>query len=119
MNTPSMRARRLTALVLGACALAAAGAAGARDLNWSVGISSPGVAVGVSNAPAVVYAPGYVVRPRPIYYSAPPVYYAAPPVYYAAPPVYYAPPPVYYVAPRYGRPGNGNRGHHHPRRWRD
>lgn len=55
--------------------LVGAGAAQARsDVNWAVGISAPGVAVGVGN--------GYpaVVAPAPVYYAPPP-------------PVYYAPPP--------------------------
>ncbi|WP_345783884.1 hypothetical protein, partial [Stenotrophomonas sp. YIM B06876] len=59
-------------------ALGGASVAQARDLNWSVGVSSPGIAVGVGN--------GY------------PVYGAPAPVYYAPPPVYYAPPPPVYYA---------------------
>ena len=45
----------------GVCALGAASMAQARDLNWSIGIDSPGVSVGVSNnRPVVVY-------PQPVY----------------------------------------------------
>lgn len=95
--------------------LAGAGSAQARgDVNWSIGLSSPGVVVGVGNGYPVYTAP------RPIYYAPPPpVYYAPPPpVYYAPPrPIYYAPPPpvVYY---NYGSGGrhHGHRGrhnHHH------
>jgi hypothetical protein len=84
--------------------LAAAGSAQARsDVNWSIGLSSPGVVVGVGN--------GYPVytTPAPIYYAPRPVYQAPAPVYYAPPPpVYYAPPPpVYYYR------GGGGYGHHH------
>ena len=67
--------------------------------HWSIGISSPGVVVGVGNGGyrgGAVYAP-----PAPRYYSAPPGYYAPPPVYYAPaqPPVYYQPRPVYVPPP--------------------
>ena len=70
----------------------------ARDLNWSVGISAPGVVVGVGNSGYNGYQ-GYAPQPR--YYSAPPGYYAPPPVYYAPPPpVYYQPRPVYVAPPQ-------------------
>jgi len=87
--------------------LAGAGAAQARDVNWSVGLSSPGVAVGVSN--------GY-----PVYVAPPPVYVAPRPVYYEAPrPVYYSAPPVYYTPPAYGyyydEPRGPRRHHRHHR----
>ncbi|KQO31958.1 hypothetical protein ASF19_10385 [Acidovorax sp. Leaf84] len=91
--------------------LGGAGAAQARDVNWSVGIGVPGVVVGASN--------GYYA-PAPVYVAPPPpVYYAPPrPVYYAPPPAYYAPPPavVYYGDRGY----RGHRHHHHDRgygRW--
>ena len=63
--------------------LTGAGAAQARDVNWSIGVNSPGVSVGVSN--------GYGY---PVYVAPPPVYVAPRPIYYAPPPprVYYAPP---------------------------
>lgn len=87
--------------------LVGAGAAQARDVNWSIGVGVPGVVIGAGNSyypPPPVY-----VAPRPIYYAPPPpVYYAPPrPVYYA-PPAYYAPPPVVYY-------GYGDRGHRHGR----
>ena len=80
---------------LWALAIGAAGSAQAHDgLNWSIGISSPGVSIGVVSAPQLlypppVYAPAYpvVVAPRPIYYVAP-TYYAAPhwrPAHFAHP----------------------------------
>ncbi|RCX11961.1 hypothetical protein [Extensimonas vulgaris] len=94
----------VAALGLGAALLLGAGAAQARDsVYWSVGVASPGVAVGVSNAyPAVVapVAPVVAVAPAPVYYAPPPVVYAPRPVYYA--------PPVM-VAPR----GWYRGGHHH------
>lgn len=89
--------------------LAGAGTAQARDVYWSVGVNSPGVALGVSNGgyPYVAPAPMYVA-PQPVYYQAPP------PVYYAPPrPVYYAP-PVVVGAPVYGGYYRGG-GHRH---WR-
>jgi hypothetical protein len=71
------RGLTLATLAAGAWALSAMGSqAHARsDVHWSIGVNTPGVVVGVSNAP--------------------PVYYAPPPVYYAPPPVYYAPRPIY------------------------
>ena len=80
-------------------ALLASSPVQARGTHWSVGISAPGVVVGVGNG-----YQGYAPPPR--YYSAPAGYYAPPPVYYAPPPppayypprpVYVAPPPVYYA----------------------
>ena len=85
--------------------LAGAGAAQARDVNWSVGLSSPGVVVGVSNG-----YPMYVAPP-PVYVAPRPVYYAPAPVYYSAPPAYYAPPPAYYYRDR----DRGHRHHRHDR----
>ena len=81
----------------------AAGSAQARDVNWSIGVGVPGVAMGYG-------------APAPVYMAPPPVYVAPPrPVYYA-PPVVYAPPPVYYRGPghRHWR-GHDRRG---PRHWR-
>ncbi len=109
----SMAATAGVALAL----IAAAGSAQARgDVNWSVGLSSPGVVVGVNSGYPVYSAPA------PVYYAPRPVYQAAPPVYYAPPaPVYYAPPaPVYYYGGGgygYGHRyhGHGHRGHGHGR----
>ena len=53
-------------------------AAHAGDVYWSVGISQPGVRVGVSNAPPRPV----VVAPQPVYYPAPVVTY---PVGYPTP----------------------------------
>jgi hypothetical protein len=75
-----MKTKIITALLLGASALAAA----------------PRVAIGI----------GIGVGPR--YYAPAPVYVAPPPppVYYAPAPAYYAPAPAYY-APAYPAPGVG------------
>jgi len=117
-NSPWSRAsgwaRGLTiaTLAAGAWALSAVGSqAHARDnVQWSIGLNSPGVAVGVSNGP-VYYGP------PPVYYAPRPVYYAPRPVYYGPPPVYYAPRPVYRSywghGPRWDdrRHGHGHRNH--------
>ena len=96
-------------------ALFTATSASAGNVNWSVGIHTPAVVVGVGGPP--------------VYYAPPPVYYAPPPpVYYRPAPVYYGPPaPVYYRQPHgyyrhhYYR-GHGHRhGHGHGHRhghWR-
>lgn len=109
----SMAAAAGVALAL----FAAAGSAQARsDVNWSIGLNSPGVVVGVGNGYPVYAAPVYSA-PAPVYYAPRPVYRAAPPVYYAPPaPVYYAPPPppAYYYRGGYGH-GHRHHGHGHGR----
>ncbi|MBK6867350.1 MAG: hypothetical protein IPG98_05245 [Burkholderiales bacterium] len=97
--------------VLAAGALGMAGVAQARsDVYWSIGMGSPGVSVGVSNAPPVYYAPQPVyVQPAPVYVRPRPVY-VAPPAYYAPPRVMVRPQPVYY----YGPPGH----YKHQKKWR-
>lgn len=115
--------RSLYALVASAgvalAMLTASGAAQAHGgVSWSIGIGTPGVAVGVA-------------APQPYYYSPPPAYYAPQPVYVPPPPVYYRPArPVYYAPPVVVAPpavyiGGGYRGgyrggHHHRggRHWR-
>ena len=87
----------------GLVALAAVGtAAQARDnVYWSLGVASPGVAIGVGNV-------------APVYVAPPPVYVAPPPVYYAPRPVVVAPAPVYYGGPvyyGYGKHKHKHRGH--------
>lgn len=76
------------ALAALACAaaltLGASGAAHAHGDNiyWSIGVASPGVHVGVANAPPVVMHPPvvYMPPPRPVVYMPPaPVYYGPPP----------------------------------------
>lgn len=81
----------------------------ARDVNWSIGVSSPGVVVGVNSGYPIYGAPPPVyMAPRPVYVAPRPIYYAPSPVYYSPPPVYYAPPPAYYYRDR-------DRGHRHGR----
>ncbi len=99
-------------LVIGA--LGFAGAAQARDnVYWSLGVGAPGVALGVGNAPPVVYAP-----PPPVYVAPPPVYVPSRPVYMAPPPpAYYAPPVVYRPAPGYYKHRKWRKHHHRDRDW--
>ncbi len=105
------------------------------DVYWSIGVNGPGVSIGASNAPAVVYQPPtYYYPPQPVVVRPPPTYYyppqqvvvRPPPVYYHPPAVVYAP-PVVVAPPRpvvisgYGywndRPHRGYRdGHHHGHR---
>lgn len=73
-------------LLLGAAAL---GDARADNVYWSIGVHSPGVNVGVGNAPPVVV-------------------YPAPRRYYQQPPVVVLPPRVVYAVPH---------GHRGPPRW--
>ena len=88
--------------------LGVAGTAQARsDVYWSVGVGSPGVAIGVGNVPPVVVAPPVYVQPAPVYVQPRPVYLAPGP-YYATPPVVYRPAP-YRAGPR------GHWGRHHKR----
>ncbi|MDM0074890.1 hypothetical protein QTH90_10895 [Variovorax sp. J2P1-59] len=103
-----------TAIAAGALFVAASANA---EVNWSVGINVPGVAVGVAEPAPIYYEPAPVYsRPAPIYYQpAPPVYYQRPP-----PPAYYAPAPVYYGPPAPYYDGRGERWrhrHHHGRDW--
>lgn len=81
-----------------------AASAASAQVSWSVGVSTPGVVVGVGG-------PGYYAPPPPVYYAPPP------PVYYRPAPVYYAPPPPVYYGPRYYGPPRGYYRHHH-RHWR-
>ncbi|PKO41189.1 MAG: hypothetical protein CVU30_14415 [Betaproteobacteria bacterium HGW-Betaproteobacteria-3] len=99
--------------IAGAIALASLGTASvahAGNVFWSVGIASPGVQVGVANAP--VYH-----QPAPVYVQPAPVYVQPAPVYYQPAPVYYRPAPVYragYVTPvinGYYYGGHQYRGH--------
>ena len=118
LQRTSVWARGLAAvsLVAGAWALStAASQAHARDVYWSVGVNSPGVSIGASNAPVVVHQP-------PAYYYAPPVVVQPAPVYYHRPPAVVYGPPVVYAPPRpvvigghwRDRPGRwDDRGHGH------
>jgi hypothetical protein len=114
------------AAVLSVAALGYSTGAQARsDINFSVGVSAPGVVIGVSNAYPVytspVYGqPVYGYQQQPVYVQPQPVYVQPRPVYrprpiYVQAPVYVAPPPVYYRGGHHfrhpGHRGPGHRGH--------
>lgn len=103
-SAPKSWPQRWAGAALALAALAGAAAAQARELVWSVGVHSPGISVGVANAPPVYVASG------PVYYAPPP-----PPVYYAARPVYQAV-PVYVVPSHRGYYGRGYDKHHYKHR---
>ena len=97
----------LTALValagaasLALLALGASTAAFAGDVYWSVGVSSPGVQLGVFS-PQPVYAQPQVIYTQPqVIYTQPQVIYTQPrPVYVQQAPVYVQPRPVYVQPP--------------------
>lgn len=92
------------AVLLAAAALTLANPARANDVYWSVGISQPGVQLGFSNAPQVMYQRPVFVQPQPVYVQ-PPVYYENPAPYYESPARYYESPAGYYESPaRYYAP---------------
>jgi len=99
MNTKFSVSTLASVACVAALTLGASGAARAQDnIYWSIGMSSPGVEVNVSNGQAVY------VAPPPVYVQAP--VYVQPRPYYVVPrPVIYMPPPPVY----YGRPGWGYR----------
>ena len=79
--------------------LGLASSAHAGDVFWSIGMSQPGIHIGVGNlpAPVVVHGP-VVVHPRPVY---------------VPPHVVYMPPrPVFYGHPGHYQ-GHGHDRHHH------
>ena len=84
-------AASVAVLTLGASTAAIAG-----DVYWSVGLSSPGVQLGVfSPHPVYVQPQPYYVQQQPVY-SQPQVIYTQPrPVYVQPQPVYVQPRPVY------------------------
>ncbi|WP_114973978.1 hypothetical protein [Rhodoferax ferrireducens] len=107
--------RSISSLVAAAgvaiAALGMTGTAQADNVYWSVGVSSPGVNVGVANGPPMyqpVYQQPVYVEPRPMYRRAPPqvVYVQPAPVYVAQP---------QYVQSGWGYPDRGWR-HGHGRR---
>ena len=108
-------------LAAGALALASWGMTGlaqADEVYWSVGVSSPGVRVGVANAAPVMVMPQPVYQqPRPVYREPPrPVYRELPQVIYVQPAPFYRAPPQY-VQSAWQRPDRGwewrrRHGHH-------
>ena len=98
---------------LAVAALGFSHTAEARDnVGVSVGISVPGVQIGVGNVypayPVYQQAPPVYVQPRPVYVQPRPVYVQPAPVYYGPQPVYYGPQPVYVQRPhRHGHRGGG------------
>ena len=103
--------------------LAAAGAAQAGDIHWSIGVhAAPGVTIGVGNSrPVVVAQAPVVVYPAPVVTHRPPVVYAPAPVYVRPAPVYVRPapvvyaPPVVYVHPKHRPLGHAHGWHRHGR----
>jgi len=105
---PAVVSRRPAALKLMGTAVLAAGAwalsvgaspAQARDVYWSIGVNSPGVSMGVSNARPVYVQPPVVVYHRPppvVYHTAPTVVVQQPPVVVYRP---YQPYPSRHVQP--------------------
>ena len=95
--------RSVSFLVVGAslalATLSMTGAAQAQNVSWSIGLSSPGMQVGVYNVPP----PMVYLQPEPIYlqpepiYVQPQSYYVQPQSYYVQPRRYYAPQPTVYV----------------------
>lgn len=87
MTAQKLRGRWMAAVAAVTLCLGA-GAAHAHGGNvyWSVGVSSPGVHVGVASAPPMVVYPPVMMAPPPV------AYMPARPVAYL-PPAYYGPPP--------------------------
>jgi len=114
-------------LAAGAWALSVgASTAQARDVYWSVGVNSPGVSVGVSNAPPVYYQPPAVVYHRPppvVYQTAPTVIYQPPVVVHRPYPSRHVQPVVVVQGPVLAYPGLDDRRYRHERRdrqdWHD
>ena len=102
------RGLALVSLAAGAWAFSAgmAHARGGSDVYWSIGVNQPGVSVGVSNVPPVVYQPRprVVVVERPVVYERPVAYER--PVVYQRPIVVRQRPVVVYETHPYahGRP---------------
>ena len=82
MNRLAVTKTTTRLLSVAALTLACAGAASAQDIFWSIGMSSPGVQVGVSNAPPVVVYPQPVVVHRPMVVAPRPVVVQSQPVIY-------------------------------------
>ena len=114
-------ASRVAAAALAFAALGVTQTAQARDVYWSIGLSSPGVQLGVGNGPpAVVYQQPYAVYTEqyPVYRERRPVYRDSGPVIYVQPPpvVIYRDAPLRYIRSDWERPGRGWGPRHHPGR---
>ena len=133
-----MKTRRsiysVVGITLGWVTLFASNPASANGVYWSLGVSSPGVQVGMQNAPPVIYQRPVVVYPQPqvvyqqpqVVYQHPHVVYQQPQVVYQQPQVVYQQPQVVYVRPQptyftqpqpvyYGAPQEVYNGKHHPK----
>lgn len=112
MNQPTMNRLAVTKtttrlLSVAALTLACAGAASAQDIFWSIGMSSPGVQVGVSNAPPVVVYPQPVVVHRPMVVAPRPVVVQSQPVIYVQSAPLMLPPRVEYRDWKHGHHDHG------------
>lgn len=128
----ALRGLAMLGLVVGAWSLSGiATQAQARDsVHWSIGVYSPGVQVGVSNAPPVVYGyppaysyPAYPAYGYPVYEPRPVVVYPRPVVVHPRPvvveryPVYVGPQPWRHGPPRgHWHKHRGGHGHGHGHR---
>ena len=103
-------------LALGGLGTAATAQAG--NVTWTVGVSSPGVQVGVSSGGYYGTYPRTYVEPYPVYVQPQPVYVQPQAMYWAPNPVVYVrPAPVYvtqypYAPVQWERPGPGWRQEH-------
>ena len=106
-----VRRAGLMVAVLAASLWAVPSAFAHSPVSVGVGISVPGISVGVGNC----WRCGYWAPPPPVYYAPA---YPPPAYYYPAPVVYYTPRPAYYgygyYAPRYRY---YHRGYDHRRGW--
>ncbi len=128
-HTAAAPRRTTWAKALGLATLAAAawglsaGSAQARgsqdDVYWSIGVNSPGVSVGVSNAPPPREV---VVRPRPVVIHQPAPVVIQQPYAYVRPVVVHPRPVVYHGwghGPRWDDRRHWQHRHHHDRYDRD
>ncbi len=100
-----------TALLIGVFGFAAS--ARADNVQWSVGVGSPGVTIGMTNArPLPIF-----VQPQPYYGQVAPVYIQPGALYSQQVPIYVQPAPIYRsgwapqgrgygMGPRHGRPNH-------------
>lgn len=95
-------------------ALGFSGVAQASDVYWSVGVSSPGISVGVGNVVPAVHVPPVYVQPAPVYVQPRPVVVHQPAYYTSKPPRYRAPHRVHRPSVRHAKPVV----HHKPPRYK-